>query len=288
MLAEIERFVNWVRRRSPAARTWKDYGYDLRFFMQVVGDVPLKEITFREVDQFVTVQSEKGFKPSTINRRLASITSLYTFFAPEDDDLVCPVHFQRHHIRQGQRLPKPVEAEALKQFFGVIKDKRDLAMFTLMLRCGLRIGEVAGLQMADVFIREAYPRLVVNGKGSKERSVYLSKQAQHALREYLSERKTCTSEFVFLSYLQKGLSTTAIHKCLIKYRALANINITAHRLRHSFANNLLNADAPITSIQKLMGHRWIESTQNYVLANDKQVCKDYYAASEQIESWSRC
>jgi|JRYF01.1.fsa_nt_gb integrase len=114
MLSEIEQFVNWVRRRSPAARTWKDYGYDLRFFMQVVGDVPLKEITFR----------------------------------------------------------------------------------------------------------------------------------------------------------------------------LANIKITAHRLRHSFANNLLNADAPITSIQKLMGHRWIESTQNYVMANDKQVCKDYYAACEQIESWA--
>jgi site-specific recombinase XerD len=285
MLSEIEGFVNWVRRRSPTARTWKDYGYDLRIFMQVVGDVPLREITFREVDRFVNVQSEKGFKPSTINRRLASIASLYAFFAPEDDDLVCPVHFHRHHIRQGQRLPKPVEAEALKQFFAVIQNKRDLAMFTLMLRCGLRIGEVAALQMADVFISEEYPRLIARGKGSRERSVYLSKGAEKTLREYLSQRANVKSEFVFLSYLQNGLSTTAIHNCLIKYRAIANIKITAHRLRHSFANDLLNADAPITSIQKLMGHRWIESTQNYVIANDKQVCKDYYAASAQIESW---
>lgn len=286
MLSEIEQFVNWVRRRSPAARTWKDYGYDLRFFMQVVGDVPLKEITFREVDRFVALQSAKGFKPSTINRRLASIASLYNFFAPEDDDLVCPVHYHRHHIRQGQRLPKPVDEESLKQFFAVIHNQRDLAMFTLMLRCGLRIGEVANLQMADLFISEEYPRLVARGKGSKERSVYVSKGAEKILREYLSVREKSKSEFVFLSYKQNGLSTTAIHNCLIKYRTLANIKITAHRLRHSFANNLLNADAPITSIQKLMGHRWIESTQNYVMANDKQVCKDYYAACEQIESWA--
>ncbi|MCI0554132.1 MAG: site-specific integrase, partial [Anaerolineae bacterium] len=94
------------------------------------------------------------------------------------------------------------------------------------------------------------------------------------------------SEFVFLSYLAEGLSTTAIHDRLLKYRARANIQITAHRLRHSFANDLLNADAPITSIQKLMGHRWIESTQNYVMANDQQVCADYYAACAKLEGWS--
>jgi site-specific recombinase XerD len=67
---------------------------------------------------------------------------------------------------------------------------------------------------------------------------------------------------------------------------MAGIQITAHRLRHSFANDLLNADVPVTSIQKLMGHRWIESTQTYVLANDQQVCADYYAASAKIEGWA--
>jgi site-specific recombinase XerD len=94
------------------------------------------------------------------------------------------------------------------------------------------------------------------------------------------------SEFVFLSYLEDGLSTTSIHNRLVKYRALAGIQITAHRLRRSFANDLLNADAPITSIQKLMGHRWIESTQTYVMANDQQVCADYYAACAKLEGWS--
>ena len=62
MLSEIERFVNWTRRRSPEARTWKDYGYDLRFFVDVVGDHSPKEITFKDIDHFVGVQSEKGFQ----------------------------------------------------------------------------------------------------------------------------------------------------------------------------------------------------------------------------------
>lgn len=286
MLSEIERFVNWVRRRSPAARTWRDYGYDLRFFVQVVGDRPLREITFRDIDHFVAVQSEKGFKPSTINRRLASVITLYDFLSAEDDELVCPVIVRRHHVREPQRLPRPVGQAELKRFFSVITDKRDRAMFLLMLRCGLRIGEVAALQMADLFLREDYPRLVVRGKGSRERGVYLSPQAKRCLQDYLNERPSVKSEFVFLSYLEDGLSTTAIHDRLLKYRELAKIQITAHRLRHSFANDLLNADAPITSIQKLMGHRWIESTQTYVLANDGQVRADYYAACAKMEGWA--
>ena len=72
---------------------------------------------------------------------------------------------------------------------------------------------------------------------------------------------------------------------LLHYRELAGLTLTAHRLRHSFANDLLNADVPITSIQKLMGHRWIETTQIYVAANDRQVANDYYAACAKLEDW---
>lgn len=286
MLSEIERFVNWTRRRSPEARTWKDYGYDLRFFMDVVGDRPAQEVTFKDIDLFIAVQSEKGFQPSTINRRLAAVISLYGFLAMEDDELACPVIVRRHHVRERQRLPRPVPEEDLKRFFAVITDKRDRAMFLLMLRCGLRIGEVANLHMADVFLEEEYPRIVVRGKGARERGVYLSPQAKTCLQEYLAERLSVKSEFVFLSYLDDGLSTTAIHARLLKYREQAGVHFSAHQLRHSFANDLLNADAAITSIQKLMGHRWIESTQTYVMANDKQVCADYYAACAKLEGWS--
>ena len=286
MLAEIERFVNWVRRRSPEAHTWQDYRCDLHFFLASVGDRPPRAITFQDIDRFILGQSEKGFKPATINRRLASITALYTFLMPEDDELACPVHPRRHHLREPQRLPRPVQEEDLREFFAVIDNARDLAMFTLMLRCGLRISEVAKLELSDLYLEEDTPRMLVRGKGSRQRVVYLSSQAVRALQAYLSTRPTVTSEYVFLSYQLKGLTTHSIHMRLLRYRELAGLNLTAHRLRHSFANDLLNAEMPITSIQKLMGHRWIETTQTYVQANDKQVQADFRAASQKLAGWA--
>jgi site-specific recombinase XerD len=285
MLAEIERFVNWVRRRNPQARTWRDYGYDLKQFVELVGDRSPREVSFRDMDRFISSQAERGFKPSTINRRLAAIVSLYSFLSAEDDILACPVIPHRHHLREPQRLPRPMQEGDLKRFFGVISDTRDRAMFLLMLRCGLRISEVANLRLVDLYLDELFPRLVTRGKGSRERAVYLSPQAERVLREYLAVRPAVSSDFVFLSYQLKGLSTTAIHLRLMRYRERCAIPITAHRLRHSFANDLVNADVPVTSIQKLMGHRWIETTQTYVMANDHQVQADYFAACLKIEGW---
>jgi site-specific recombinase XerD len=286
MLSEIERFVNWVRRRSPEAHTWRDYRCDLHFFVKCVGDRAPREVTFRDVDRFIAQQAEKGFKPSTINRRLAAVISLYTFLLPEDDDLVCPVIPHRHHLREPQRLPRPMQEGELRRFFGVITDIRDRAAFLLMLRSGLRISEIANLCLSDLYLEETYPRLVTRGKGSKERAVYLSPQTVIALRDYLATRPAAASDYVFLTYQHKQFSSHAIHLRLMRYWEQAAVSITAHRLRHSFANDLLCADVPITSIQKLMGHRWIETTQVYVMANDHQVQADYFAACSKIEGWA--
>lgn len=285
MLNEIDKFVNWLRRRNPHARTWRDYGYDLKQFVAVVGDQPPEAVTFRDVDRFVNRQAAQGFKPTTINRRLAAIMSLYTFLTDDNPQLVCPALPHRHGLKEPRHLPRPVQQQDVRKFFAVIDDVRDRAMFILMLRCGLRISEVAHLKLTDLYLDETLPRLVVNGKGSKERSVYLSPQAQRGLQVYLAQRPPVASDFVFVSYLADGLSTTAIHKRLMRYRAQADISLTAHQLRHTFANDLLNAAVPVTSIQKLLGHAWLETTQIYVAANDQQVQADIEAASRNLEGW---
>jgi len=158
-------------------------------------------------------------------------------------------------------------------------------MFILMLRCGLRIAEVAALRLGDLYLAEPRPRLIARGKGGKERAAYLSAQAEHALRAYLVERPAAASDYVFLSYLGDGMSTTAIHKRLMRYRAQADVTLSAHRLRHSFADDLLSVDTPVTSIQQLLGHAWLETTQIYVQANDRAVADDYYAATAELEGW---
>ena len=285
MLNEMNHFVNWMRRRNPTAHTWRDYSCDLRHFVTAVGDRLPNQITFHDVDQFVTAQVGAGYKASTINRRLAAIQSLYAFLADEDQSLVCPVLPRRHYLRQRKGLPRPVPEADLHAFFEVIEGKRDLAMFLLMLRCGLRLAEVAGLQLRDLYLRESPPRLLVLGKNSKERTAYLSVQVAQALRNYLAVRPTVASEFVFLSYQEDGLSTTAIHKRLLKYREAAGVYFTAHQLRHTFANDLVGHDVPVTTVQALLGHAWMTTTQTYVAANNRQVQKDFYGAVGELEGW---
>jgi site-specific recombinase XerD len=285
MIDEINRFVNWIRRRNPNAHTCQDYRCDLQQFLAIVGDRPPAEISYDDIEQFIADQSARGLKAATINRRLAAVTSLYTYLAVENPDLVCPVVPYRHLLRTPRRLPRPVPEEELSRFFAVIKGSRDKAMFLLMLRCGLRISEVSQLKLRDLYLNESPPRLLVTGKGSKERTVYLSKQAAFALRRYLAERPVSDSESVFLNYKHDGLATIGIQKRLEAYRAEAGVYLTAHQLRHSFANDLVAADVPVTSIQKLLGHTWVTTTQTYVAANDPKVRRDFYTAVNQLEGW---
>ena len=252
----------------------------------MVGEKPPYQVTIQDIDRFVIAQRERSFQPATVNRRLAAVMALYAFLSVEDAGLVCPVLPHRHFLREPQRLPRPVQEDDLRRFFAAIEDARDRAMFVLMLRCGLRISEVASLRLSDLYLDEEHPSLVVRGKGSRERSAYLSPQAERVLRRYLAERPSAASDFVFISYQLDGLSTTAIHKRLMRYRQQAEVHLTAHRLRHSFANDLVGAEVPVTTIQKLLGHRWLETTQIYVTANDNQVQSDFYAACLKLEGWS--
>ena len=285
MLAEARQFVNYVRRTNPGSHTWKDYASDLKFFTEAVGDRPLKQITFQDVDAFVAGQCERGFKPKTVNRRLTTIAALYEYFSAEDESLVCPVYYGRHHRREPKRLPRPVPIDILRRFFAVIDSSRDRAMFSLMLRSGLRIGEVAALRLNDLLLKEEMPRLVVNGKGSKQRPAYLASQALHVLKDYLAVRPRSKDDHVFLTYQLKGLSTHAIQMRLDTYRQLAGVNFTCHQLRHSFASDLNEVDVPITSIQVLMGHTWIETTMQYIQASDRKVQSDFLSASQKLEGW---
>ncbi len=84
MLSQIDEFVNWVRRRNPQARTWRDYSYDLQQFAQVTGDIPLASVTIRHIDAFIQQQTDHGRKATTRNRRLAAVQALYTYWMDED------------------------------------------------------------------------------------------------------------------------------------------------------------------------------------------------------------
>ncbi|MFT3893693.1 MAG: tyrosine-type recombinase/integrase [Anaerolineales bacterium] len=144
---------------------------------------------------------------------------------------------------------------------------------------------MADLQNPDLYLGKSPSRLIIHGKGSTERTVYVSPEAERTLNSWLAIRPKVSCEHVFVSYQKKKISTTSISKRIQQLCEQSGVKLTAHRLRHTFADNLLSAGMPITSIQKLMGHRFVETTQNYAVANDKQVEADFYAACEKIDGW---
>lgn len=285
MFSDIDRFVKWLRRRNPSADTAKSYQYHLRKFTEVVGNCDPADVTLHDVDDFIQFQAERGLKSSSINRSLTAVTSLYRFLADENPTLECPVLRHRHWLRDHQRLPRAVPKEEVEKLFAVIEDRRDRAIFLLMLRSGLRVSEVARLTLRDLFLAESPPRLRIHGKNDRERSVYLSAATVLALKAYLAERPKVENDTVFLTYAGEGIGVRGIQKRLQQYRQMAGIELTAHQLRHNFANNLVLADVPVTSIQKLLGHVWVGTTQNYIAANDAKVKADFVKATAWLEAW---
>ena len=286
MFTDIERFVNYLRRRNPGADTAKSYRYHLHKFAEIVGDCDPADVTLHDIDDFIAFQADRGLKSSSINRSLTAITSFYQFLADEQPTLDCPVLHHRHHLRDHERLPRAVPREEIEKLFAVIRDVRDRAIFLLMLRCGLRVSEVANLRLHDIFWQERPPRACIRGKNSKERSVYLSAQVVRALQRYLAERPNVVVELLFLTYAEQGIGVRGIQKRLKRYCRAAGVALTAHQLRHCFANNLVLAEVPVTSIQKLLGHVWVGTTQNYLAANDSKVKADFIKASVWLEDWA--
>ncbi|MCB8989818.1 MAG: tyrosine-type recombinase/integrase [Ardenticatenaceae bacterium] len=282
MLAEIARFQQWLRRRSPHASTHIHYANDVELFFNWC-DKAVAEVSATDIDAFIEQCQVQGHATATVNRRLAALRTFYRFLdltmadAPRN-----PVLPQRHYIRQGRRLPRDVEDEVLEALFAVIQSPRDKAMFSLMLRCGLRVGEVRSLNMNDLYLQPAsgqLPRLWLHGKGGNERVAYLSPQALVVLQAWLAVRPVSGgSPAVFLNRFGRRLTVTGIQYILAGYCREAGVWVTCHQFRHTFARHLVEAGVPVTTIQRLLGHVRIRTTEVYLHISDTQTQADYQAA----------
>ena len=285
MLSEIEQFQKWLRRKAPQSSTYIHYTSDLEQFFAWVSK-PVAEITVQDVDAFIEYCQQSGHAIATINRRLAALRSCYQFLSMMNEDAPKnPVRPKRHFIRQGQRLPRDIQDKDLEQLFAVIRSPRDRAIFLLMLRCGLRVGEVRNLSMDDLYLYSipgSLPRLWLHGKGGKERVAYLSSQAMTALQTWLGVRPEGIERAVFVNRFGKRLTVTGIQLQLVTYCQQAGVWVTCHQFRHTFGRHMIEARVPVTTIQKLMGHARLHTTETYLHISDKQVQADYEAAMEQV------
>jgi integrase/recombinase XerC len=281
---EIDGFERYWRRRKPGRSTAIHYRSDVNIFFRWVKQLPAT-ITIHHIDQFIDWQRELGRASATIQRRLVAIRMFFDYLAYiREEDIPNPVLPRRHYITPGRHLPRNLPDDVIAKLFAAIGSHlRDRTMFTLMLHAGLRVGEVCRLRVADVQLTpEQVPFLRLQGKGDQERVVYLSAAAAQLLDEYLKERAEERPPRIFLNYQGQPISITGIQLRMAHYCRRADIWVTCHQLRHTYASRMIAADVPITSVQKLLGHNSIYTTQLYIEVTDNKVEREYQAAMAKV------
>ena len=289
MLVEIESFRGWLKRKYPQTTTCVHYTSDVKLFFAWVDREP-DRICIQDIDRFISYSQEQGHAIATINRRLAALRVFFDFFNLDKDEVSTvaqtnPVVPKRHFIKQGIRLPRDVEDATLVKLFGVVSQPRDRAMFLLMLRCGLRVGEIRSLSMNDLYLQPApgmLPRLWLHGKGRKDRVVYLTAQVLSTLNDWLAVRPNTECDAVFLNRFAGRYSTTGIRRHLARYCDQAQVHMTSHQFRHTFGRQLAEHRVPVTTIQRLMGHSRLRTTETYIHISDTTIMADYDAAMRDI------
>jgi site-specific recombinase XerD len=279
---ELIHYRRALKRKNYSVHTLKSYMNILDQFTRWLS-VPLSEVTRKEIGLYVDHLLGKRRTPKTITCHLQTIRLFFDYLINEEGKTISnPI--TRISLRLPKPLPRHLKDDQVTKLFAVIKDLRDRAMFMLMLRCGLRVQEVAQLTV-DAIEYGRRQIFVSHGKGAKDRVVYMSEDARSALQAYLS-RRSSKARALFL--VQKGpmkdkpISVRGIQKRIEYYARKNNLSVSCHRLRHTMATQLLNADADLTTIQDLLGHSQVTTTQRYCRVANLKFQRDYYKAMKLV------
>jgi len=273
-------FRRSLKRKNYSQCTVRDYLSRLKQFVLWV-DCPIEKVDRRKVLSFIDFLLDRRLHPKTINCHLDSIRAFYKYLKEEEEvEIENPVK-SGYSLRLPKPLPRFLQDEEVGKLFKVMDNVRDRAMFYLMLRCGLRVEETAGLKLDDLDLRKG-TIIVRSGKGAKGRMVYVSTDAHSAVMDYLRIRQTVRSKALFLvdkgALKGKQISVRGIQKRLELYAGKAGLRVSCHDLRHTMATQLLNAGADLTVIQDLLGHSRVATTQRYCKVSNLKVQSDYYKA----------
>lgn len=282
----LEVFERYLKRRYPGRTTAKHYVSDVRIFLKEVQGSVLK-VTAVEIDCFVDGQHAQGRAVTTINRRVAALKSFFDFVGQQvgERERKNPVSRRRHAGRAPKQLPRDLNDQEVARFLAAVETTRDKAMVALMLYAGLRVKEVTELRAADLMLpeeRDAALRLRVMGKGRKERVVYLGRAASGDLLTYLAERATANAQDpLFRNRFGAPITTAGVEDRVKTYGRRSGVEVTCHRLRHTYARWMVEGEVPILALARLMGHAHLQSTQRYIDSADPHLRQNYEEAMEQ-------
>ena len=301
MVNDLEAFVRRQRRRW-SVRTIQAYTRDLTrrlnkvlgFLVAQVSATTWDDFRLAHAEAFIDHELARGLKPHSVNADLTLLRSLFGFLETEGQIGRSPYE----HLPQvdpGQRVPRFLtngEVTRIEQDLRSQVDRAsapeaqrstrfDLAWFYLLYHGGLRLSEVAYLELGDLDLTGQ--RLIVrSGKGQKDRSVPLTARCCQALQAYLEVRgPTLTARLLVLRH--HPATTYGLRERILNCAERTGIAVRAHRLRHTIATQLINAEMPVTSLQRFLGHEDLDKTMIYAQVADQTLVRDYTQGMQRIE-----
>lgn len=284
----LQDFIYYLSvEKGLSANTLDSYGRDLKkylHFLEQEGLNTLKETGREEISRFINVQREQGLASASVTRSLAAIRSFYQFLMKEQLIEENPAK-ELDTPRKEKQLPQVLSCSDVELLLeqpecAKASGKRDKAMLEMIYATGIRVSELISLDLNNVNIKMGFLRC--SGKGSKERMIPLGSEAIKSLEDYLKESrgkmiKSKEERALFVNQKGKRLTRQGFWKILKKYSQKAGINgeITPHTLRHSFATHLLENGADLRSVQEMLGHADISTTQIYTHLT-RQKIRDIY------------
>jgi len=263
----IDKFISYIEiEKNYSNHTILNYKIDLKEFFQFLGELPIKEINYIHFRKYLAQLRTKHLKPRTLARKLSSLRSFFKFLHRESFIVKNPA-LLLVTPKLDKTLPKFLTEDEMVQLIESPKtmkkaDWRDRAIMETLYSTGIRVSELVGLDVQDVdFISNI---VKVRGKGKKERLVPIGEKAVDTLKDYLAHRKS-NQRALFLNKNRTRLTDRSVRNIINKHILSTSLrmNVSPHVLRHSFATHLLNRGADLRSVQELLGHVNLSTTQIY-------------------------
>ncbi len=287
----IEEYLRYQYRRHFQASTIRGSYSSLSVFLKFMKETAkgrIEEIVREDLEAFVEHEQDRGLKLSTVRLRFAVLKAFLRFMVDRGfmSEEVFPWKLK---IKMPETLPRAMDPDDVDKLLAVKASVRDRAMILLLLRTGMRIGELLRTRVSEVNTEEQKVLIYEGEKNQRGRVVYFSDDAKVALEAWLKKRKQWM-ELLFYGYRGKFLSYAAARmmfvKCL-KEAGLSEKAYTLHCLRHTYATELINARMPLECLEKLMGHSRLGVTRRYAMLSDKTREEEYFKAMAIIERRER-
>jgi len=252
-------------------------------FFRTSGKNQLEHLSREVFEAFVEDMQDRGLKPDTVRTRLCAVYA-FVRYAIEQKVLSYELLERKIKLKLPDRLPRAIDPQDIDQLLSVINNTRDRALILLLLRTGMRIGELLNCTVDDVDIRQQKILIYQADKTSVGRVVYYSEDAQAALLAWLRMRDPF-KEKLFYGQGRHSLCYEAARSMFTKYLHKAGLQYsgyTLHCLRHTFATDLLNVRMPLECLRVLLGHTNLEVTRRYARLTDKTREQEYFKAMERI------